>query len=183
MRIIAIGDSITSGQYLPSEQAWPAILAELTGHEVLNAGVANETTRQGLERFPRHVQERSPDVVIIQFGLNDCNRWKTDNGLPRVSLGAYRENLIEMVERVRACGAAPMIADITPTQKSAQHQRDRNEYRRAAAFVAVDQGARFIYANLYVRHLLDAVHLTPEGHRIFAEGAARCLQSQLVSAS
>ena len=175
MRIVCIGDSITAGQYLPSEQAWPQQLAELTGYEVLNAGVSNETTRQGLERFPRHVQERWPDVVIIQFGLNDCNRWDTDNGLPRVRREAYRENLIEMVERSKASGAEAMICDLTPTQKSLQHMRDRNEYSRSAERAASDTGVGFIRAGLTIADLLDDMHLTAEGHRVFAEAVASCL--------
>ena len=175
MRIVAIGDSITAGQYLPSEQAWPAILSELTGYEVLNAGVANETTRQGLERFPRHVQERWPDVVIIQFGLNDCNRWKTDHYLFRVLPAAYRENLIEMVTRVRTFGAEPIISDLTPTLKSTRHMLDRCLYSDIARTVAEDFGAEFICAPLTTDHLLDDVHPNAEGHRIFAEAVASCL--------
>jgi len=176
VRVVCIGDSITSGQYLPSEQAWPAVLAELTGHEVLNAGVANETTRQGLERFPRHVQERSPDVVIIQFGLNDCNRWKTDNGLPRVSLGAYRENLIEMVERVQAFNAEPLIYDLTPTKKSAQHRRDRLAYRYVIAEITEEFDVEFISNPLAAKHLFDDIHPNAEGHRLLARRVANCLR-------
>ena len=48
--IVCIGDSITAGQYLdPPDVPWPVLLDH--GTLVFPAGVSNETTRQGLERF------------------------------------------------------------------------------------------------------------------------------------
>ena len=47
--------------------------------------------------------------MTIQFGLNDCNCWVSDGGLPRVSEAAYRANLIEMIERARCFGARRVI--------------------------------------------------------------------------
>ena len=37
----------------------------------------------------------------MQFGLNDCNHWDTDHGLPRVSLDAFIANMKEIIERLR----------------------------------------------------------------------------------
>jgi lysophospholipase L1-like esterase len=171
-----LGDSITAGQYLPSEQAWPQQLAEITGHEVHNCGVANETTRQGLERFPRHVQERSPYALIIQFGLNDCNRWATDRYIPRVLPQSYRANLAEMISRARAFDVATIvICGLTPVLKSKAHALDAEHYDELAREVADLFGVEFYPSPVTREHLLDDVHLTAEGHRIFAEGAARCL--------
>ena len=41
----------------------------------------------------------SPDIVNIQFGINDCNIWETDFGHPRVSKQSYIENIKEMIDR------------------------------------------------------------------------------------
>ena len=60
----------------------------------------------GLERYPRDVQEAQPDLLTIQFGLNDCNCWETDRGVPRVSEAAFVANLIEMIDRGRVFGAS-----------------------------------------------------------------------------
>lgn len=168
MKVVCIGDSITAGQF--QDVAWPSLL---TGHDVHNAGVSNDTTRLGLERFPTDVQERKPDAVVIQFGLNDCNRWETDNGLPRVSLRAWEANLIEMVERCRVFDARPFLCTITPSHKSKQH---------AAAVVSYDSALRDV-ANLMDVPIVDVraafrdhdgllmddgVHLTVAGHEQFA---------------
>lgn len=175
--IVCIGDSITAGQYLPPDKAWPQQLSRMTGRRVKNAGVANETTRQGLERFPRHVQDVRPDALVIQFGLNDCNRWKTDRGLTRVSRSAYAANLREMVTRAFAFDVATVvIAGLTPTRKSDQHYLDALAYHGTAEGTAAQMLVEFYdCAGITEDHLIDDVHLSEEGHRIYAEGVARCL--------
>ena len=49
-----------------------------------------------LTSFRRHAlpcSNSKAEVVIVQFGLNDCNHWDTDHGLPRVSLDAFIANM------------------------------------------------------------------------------------------
>lgn len=173
MKVVCFGDSITAGQYVKPAQAWPALLpAHL---DVVVSAVCGETTRRALERFPRDVQESGADIVLIQYGLNDANRWETDRGLPRVSEGAYVENLAEMVERARAFSIYPVILGVTPTTVSAQRADDAYRYHRAAMQVAHLLAVTFcdIHAELsrgVVAPLLlpDGVHLSPEGHRAYA---------------
>src|SRR5260370_41738785 len=116
MKIVFMGDSITFGQHIPSAKRWTAQVERLLHKRfgpanitVMTNGVSGETTRQGLERFPASIQNEQPDIVTIQFGLNDCNCWKTDLGLPRVSLRAFKANLLEMVERSRRFGPREVI--------------------------------------------------------------------------
>jgi lysophospholipase L1-like esterase len=109
MKLIAIGDSITYGQNVRASEAWPAVLERLTGHDVRNAGVCGDTTRLGLERFPRDVLLHKPRVVVIQFGHNDANMWASDPGVPRVSAEAYVANIYDMVARVGKSGAAAIV--------------------------------------------------------------------------
>lgn len=109
MKIVAIGDSITYGHNVRADQAWPAVLARQTGHDVRNEGVCGDTTRLGLERFPKAVQLHRPDVVVIQFGHNDANEWGSDNGLARVSRDAYVANIKEMFARATSSGAKRVI--------------------------------------------------------------------------
>jgi len=118
--IVFMGDSITEGQYVHHSQRWTervtreirSFASDLIDTDQLhffNRGISGETTRQALERFPRDVQVLQPNVMTLQFGLNDCNCWDTDRGLPRVSEAAYRANLLEMIARARAFGAAHII--------------------------------------------------------------------------
>ncbi|MBA3842867.1 MAG: SGNH/GDSL hydrolase family protein [Actinobacteria bacterium] len=112
-----MGDSITFGQYLDATSRWTSLVEEQLRSQFteaievrsFNRGISGETTRMGLERFPRDVQEIFPDVMTLQFGLNDCNCWQTDGGLPRVSLGSFRANLVEMIDRARRFGARKIV--------------------------------------------------------------------------
>lgn len=61
--------------------------------------INGRTTRQALEDIPVEVQKHAPDIVMVQFGMNDCNYWITDQGMPRVSKGAFEQNLKEILER------------------------------------------------------------------------------------
>jgi lysophospholipase L1-like esterase len=121
VRVVCMGDSITFGQHIDPARRWTTHLEHrlyerfgASNVEIVNRGVSGETTRMGLERFPASVQNEEPDVVTIQFGMNDCNCWQTDHGLPRVRMNAFRENLIEMVERSRKFGAREVILATNP---------------------------------------------------------------------
>ena len=84
-----MGDSITAGQYVDAQYRWTNLLSDQLFREYWETevilhfvcrGISGETTRQGLERFPMDVQAAVPDVLTLQFGLNDCNCWVTDRG-------------------------------------------------------------------------------------------------------
>lgn len=115
MKILCIGDSITFGEGIDPWNRWTSIVDRaLHDHEVINKGVCGDTTRLGLERFPEDVQRQQPDVLIIQFSLNDANRWDTDCGMPRVHPEAFEANLKEMALRAKHFGAE-RVGIILPT--------------------------------------------------------------------
>src|SRR6185437_14172947 len=100
VRVTFFGDSICVGQGVSIYRGWVTRLAEeLDTHcnvraklIVTNASVNGRTTRQALEDMPYNVQGHGVDLIVIQFGLNDCNYWLTDRGNPRVSLEAFKAN-------------------------------------------------------------------------------------------
>lgn len=168
--IVCIGDSITAGQHLPADkEPWPSFLPN-----VIAKGVPGDTTRLGLERFPRDVQVSGAEVVVIQFGHNDANRWVTDRGLPRVSLPAFIANLEEMVQRVMAFDAKPVLCSITVSHRSEQHADDCAEYDQALRRLARRMRVRLadVRAAINASHLFDGLHLNPEGHEVYAATVA-----------
>lgn len=113
-RIVVFGDSISFGQGVSLHKGW---VPRISGHieqlgrrqgldlVVVNASVNGSTTRQALERMPYEVQSHGLDVLLVQFGMNDCNYWQTDRGMPRVSRAAFRANLEEIIDRGFRFGA------------------------------------------------------------------------------
>lgn len=78
IRIVAFGDSLSSGYGLKPSQSFPAQLQKelkARGHNVVvtNAGVAGDTTAGGLKRLAWAVPDGT-DAVILELGANDALR-------------------------------------------------------------------------------------------------------------
>ncbi len=195
IKIVFMGDSITAGQYVETSKIWTSnvdrrLRAQFGENTIatVNKGITGETTRQGLERFPAAVQTERPDIVTIQFGLNDCNCWQTDEGLPRVSLRAYMANLAEMIERSRRFGAREIILMTnhrtlrrTPMVSGEVYEDASNRYSHAARQVAQECGVTlcdqlFAFAPLTdgeLNEMLlpppDSLHLSEAGHVLYGD--------------
>jgi len=91
--ILAFGNSLTFGTGARPAQSYPAVLAELTGRDVINAGAPGEVSKTGLKRLPRLVERHEPDLVVICHGGNDLLRRLGDEQL--------EQNLRDMVMMLR----------------------------------------------------------------------------------
>jgi lysophospholipase L1-like esterase len=194
--VVHMGDSITFGQYLDPALRWTTLiedqLHDAFGADVeiraFNRGISGETTRMGLERFPRDVQDLRPDVMTLQFGLNDCNCWVSDEGLPRVSEAAFRANLVEMIERARRFGARAIVLATNhrtlrrDTLPSGEVYEDANErYSGIVRDVAAETGVdlcdiRAAFDPFDDERLAamvlpapDLLHLSEEGNAVYAD--------------
>ena len=72
--VLALGDSLTYGTGASAEASYPTVLAELTGWNVVNAGVPGDTSAQALARLPALLAEHRPKLVIVSIGGNDFLR-------------------------------------------------------------------------------------------------------------
>lgn len=112
IKFFLFGDSICYGQLVGSHNTWAtnvaASLSLFSNDEkdflTQNSGVNGNTTRQALERLTFDVLSHSPKYVLIQFGMNDCNIWKDERDLSRVSPDAFEANLHEMVNKCFSAG-------------------------------------------------------------------------------
>lgn len=77
--VLALGDSITYGTGGGGPEAsYPAVLAKLTGWNVVNAGIPGDTSAQALARLPGLLQEHQPQLVLVSIGGNDFLRKRPD---------------------------------------------------------------------------------------------------------
>ncbi len=77
-RIICLGDSITYGVWVKTEEAYPYILEEMLNansdslhFEVINAGVMGYSSLQGLRQIKRDLLKYKPDLITLLFGFDD----------------------------------------------------------------------------------------------------------------
>jgi len=118
MKVVAFGDSTTATRdrvVTYAEQLSDRIgPAKIT---ILNKGVGGNTTQAARARFQRDVADHKPEVVIIQFGINDSavDVWEDPpRTTPRVSLADYQSNIRHFVRGSHAICAEVIL--MTPNQ-------------------------------------------------------------------
>ena len=98
--VLALGDSLTYGTGASPETAYPTVLAELSGWNVVNAGVSGNTSAQALERLPGLLAEHQPKLVIVSIGGNDFLRQLPEADAMRV-LGQPLEREYRLFDLLR----------------------------------------------------------------------------------
>jgi acyl-CoA thioesterase-1 len=104
--IVCLGDSITNG--FGVRRPWRLVMQHLLrerypeiSFKMLNAGVDGDTLSGGRRRLRRDVLRYTPDLITIAFGLNDLYM-----GVP---LPEFRQNLNEMVEKIKHINCRPIL--------------------------------------------------------------------------
>lgn len=87
--IVAVGDSLTAGQGVSENNAYPAQLERKLNEagynwQVINAGISGETSSGTLSRI-NWVLKLKPDIVILETGANDGMRG-TDPAVTRKNI-------------------------------------------------------------------------------------------------
>ena len=170
--VLALGDSITAGSGAAPEAAYPAQLAQLTGWNVINGGVAGDTSAQALTRLPGLLAEHRPALVIVCVGGNDFLRQ-----LPEADTAA---NLRRIVALARQAGAQVLLVAVPrPTLAAAAGMglADHPLYDRLAGELALPLhtgGWARVLGDERLRS--DAIHANANGYRVFTEGLVTTLR-------
>jgi acyl-CoA thioesterase-1 len=178
-KIVALGDSLTSGYGLALHESYPSLLQEQLKrdgyeYEVVNAGVSGDTTAGGLRRLDWTL---AGDVrfVILELGANDILR-----GLPTHEM---RNNLARIIERSQARGAQVLLAGmLAPTNSGADYQRASME-----VFPALAKEYDLVLIPFFLDRVAgidnlnqaDGVHPNPEGTRLVAATVYQHLKPML----
>jgi lysophospholipase L1-like esterase len=188
IRIVCLGDSVTRAVRpgVTAEQTFCALLQDdLVSRglsvDVINAGVGGSTTTSGLQRFDSDVLAKSPQYVVIMFGLNDS--WIDDGKTTsRVSLADYRANLQRMVSLLRERKIAVVLMTSNPAiAPKFPPERNRTLKPYIATVRAVGQAEQVPVIDVYARFaelaiegmdvntlFTDAMHPNPAGQEVIA---------------
>jgi acyl-CoA thioesterase I len=163
-----LGDSITAGYELRADQAFPALLrdqlaAQGTPIRISNAGVSGDTTAGGLRRVDWLLTQK-PALVVIELGAND--------GLHGNPLTEIEQNLREIVRKVRAAGALPMLLGmrLPPSYGDPYASEFAALYERLGKELSVACVPFFMngVAGVPELNLADGLHPTADGHQKLA---------------
>jgi acyl-CoA thioesterase-1 len=171
-KIVVLGDSLTAGLGLLSEQAYPVLIQQkfaaegYSNVEVVNAGISGDTTAGGVRRV-EDLLETDVRILVVALGGNDALRGLTT--------AQTRDNLATIIEAARAKGAAVLLAGMeAPTNLGQDYQLTfhgifsqlARDYKDTVAFMP------FLLEGVAGNPGLnqtDGIHPNQEGARIIAE--------------
>ena len=104
--VLALGDSLTAGFGVDTEENFPSRLQVKIdnaglAYKVVNAGVSGDTTAGGVRRI-NWLMKHKPQIVILALGAND--------GLRGLSTNEMRSNLETMIRIAKEHGARVLLA-------------------------------------------------------------------------
>ena len=94
---------------MQQNEGWVALLQNTFNNRkqditLINASISGETTAGGLARLDKLLDKQNPDVVLIELGGND--------GLRGFPVKKAKQNLLQMIEKVRAKKVVPLLMQI-----------------------------------------------------------------------
>jgi acyl-CoA thioesterase-1 len=165
--ILAFGDSLTFGSGTDKAKSYPAVLAQLTGHTVINAGIPGEVTAAGLQRLPALLAQYKPELLILCHGGNDLLR--------KLNSAATRSNIEAMI-KAAAQHNIPVLLIGVP-QPALLFMESAGIYNEIAAqYKLVYEGEILPAVEADNSLKSDRIHPNAKGYNLMADAIYRLMQ-------
>lgn len=139
--IVTYGDSITAG--FAVRRGFPSFWREMLQNkypkakiELVNSGISGDTTLDGLARLDWSVLSYEPDLVTINFGINDC--------VLSLDLAEFEENFVEMVRRIRSGPVSEVLLLSSQPLETPPYDKWVQDYYQAVERVALEMDVGFV---------------------------------------
>jgi acyl-CoA thioesterase-1 len=137
-RIVFLGDSLTAGLGLPSDQSYPSLIGKKLkdsgyDYEIVNAGVSGDTSAGGVRRLEWSL-EGDVRALVLALGANDGLR-----GLPADDM---KKNLEAVLDHAKSRHIPVVLAGMeAPPNNGPEYTR---EFREVYADLAKEYEVRFV---------------------------------------
>ncbi len=177
VKIVALGDSLTYGWmvgkgYLDYLMEFLSTTYPGSRIEIVNRGIPGDTADDGRYRVERQVVSSRPDLVFIQFGLNDAFSGYTPD--------QFRKNILAIITAIGTGTSAEMLL---VTSGALQDSDDRivGKYYDILKEISEEKNIPIALVHEYWQQKMsqgvkfetlikdDGVHPTEEGYRLMAE--------------
>jgi acyl-CoA thioesterase I len=137
-RVVFLGDSLTAGLGLPTDQSYPALIGKKLREkgfdfEIVNAGVSGDTSAGGLRRLDWSL-EGDVRALVLALGANDGLR-----GLPADDM---KKNLKAVLDRARERNIPVVLAGMEAPPNFGQDYT--RAFRQVYADLAKEHDVRFV---------------------------------------
>ncbi len=169
--VLAFGDSVTHGTGARDGEDFPTQLAEITGWEVVNAGIPGDTAKRAVNRIDDELARVRPAVAIIELGGNDFLRRRPQSQV--------KEDLRSIIAASRAAGAIPVLISVPGASVFGAATGSLSDAPMYAELA--DEERVLLIEDVFVDVLsddalrADRIHPNAAGYRAFALGVADAL--------
>ena len=184
LTVVAFGDSITAGG-----GGWVSSLFSQIGTDVINAGVGGNITAQALQRINKDVCAHNPDIVIINFGMNDQAFSESSNN-NLTPIDKYEENYRKIIETIQATGSKVILVavhDVNPkyhthsglnyagyeTLEDGSTRTYVDKYNEVVYKLSQEYNTGFIDINSLAQTDLDNITIAADGIHLSSVGQAK----------
>lgn len=186
-KILCIGDSITRGYNVQTEESYPWLLSQAIGVPIENLGINGDTTLGMLTRIEPALKYFNPDIVLVLGGVNDLSLKSKSN---RVFA-----NLVNIYRIIKHYGATPVACEILNVQfdpeinsKSSLFLSSKKVHKKVIAlnkkieaFSDYDNLPFIPFSNNFTTemYLEDGLHPNNLGYQVMSENAENCIRELL----
>jgi acyl-CoA thioesterase I len=168
-RVVFLGDSLTAGLGLPTDQSYPSLIGKRLqdgglDYEIVNAGVSGDTSAGGLRRLEWSL-EGDVRALVLALGANDGLR-----GLPPDEM---KKNLRAVLDRAKEKNIPVVLAGMeAPPNFGAEYTR---AFRQVYVELADEYDVRFVPFMLLgvagdpAMNQSDGIHPNARGAEIVAD--------------
>ncbi len=179
--IVAFGDSITAWT------GWVSMLYGQIGSKAINAGVSGDTTNHALARIDKDVIAKNPDLVIVNFGMND-QAVRLSDGKNLTPIAQYESNYRTIIEKIQATGSKIILVavhDVCPDKynpgdglnygaKDSSGKTNVDLYNEVVKKLANEYKLGFLDINTLAQNqlnamILDGIHLNDVGQAKYSQ--------------
>jgi acyl-CoA thioesterase-1 len=182
MRLVFLGDSLTSGYTLDADLAYPGLIQQRINtaglpFTVINSGVSADTTAGGLSRLDWLLRQPI-DVLVVALGAND--------GLRGFDPSIPEKNLRAIIEKTRASQPSCLIKLIGMKLPRNMGDDYVNAFERIFFDLSMTYGVELMpfllegVAGDPNLNMPDGIHPLPEGHQIMAKNVWNFLEPSLI---
>ena len=173
-RILILGDSLTEGYGVSTQQAFPSLLEKKLNdefssdknrrYEIINAGISGSTSSGGVSRIEWLLKSK-PDFLILALGGNDGLRGvpveETKNNLEKIILAAKSKDIPTLLAGMKM----PPNYGIEYTREFSKQFEDLANQENVPLIPFLLEGV----GGNPAMNLPDRIHPNPAGHQKIAE--------------